>query len=715
MRFISSERLSNHSGAAAEREVWDRLKTAFGPEETGVGYRRYPIVDRTAGDFDREADFLLFLQSVGLVVIECKGYQIDQIRRIDGEKWVLQNTAQSSSAPHSQAFDHSNRVRQHFIRESDLCDWRGNCVVSSNPLVALPNITREEWEARGFHEGPSAPPVLLADDLSPVALRERIESLPNAELLSDDEYETARAVLSGGQPISGERGPELVDETSKGGLYETVDKGLRRLDEKQEEIGLQIPDGPQRIRGIAGSGKTLLMAKKAAQMHAKHPDWNIVVTFQTQSLYEAVTESVRRYYAFFSPDDPEPDWDRLEIMHGWGGKTKHGLYYRIAKEAGLSPINYSEAERRFSRGEYGLFHSCCETALDEGRIQESYDAILIDEAQDFDPGFYKLCYEALKPPKRLIWAYDEAQNLQTLTVPRAEEVFGTDEDGDPRVDLSGAYEGGIQKSQVMRKAYRTPRSVLMLAHTLGMGLLRDGGAVQAITNKDGWDDIGYDVLSGDFRKHGEPIELTRPAEHSPHPLHDEADASPFVRFDSFDRKHDEITDVADRIAADVTEGGLDPEQVMVVTLGSYGTSTRTGERLAASLDARDVDANLVWDGDRDVFAEEGAVTISRINRAKGNQAAMVYVVGVEHVEDESRRQDLIQRRNEAFVAITRTEAWCTITGTGESEPIFEEIETLREQVSGSNPVVRFPAPHPDDLEREMEDDTGATTIDQFAD
>lgn len=715
MQFISSEHRSSHSGAAAEREVWDRLKSAFGPDETGIGYRRYPIVDRTAGEFDREADFLLFLKSSGLVVIECKGYELDHIQRIEGEKWVLRNTSQPSSAPHSQAFDHGMRVQRHFLKESDLCDQRGNCTVPVNTLVALPNITREEWETREFHNGPSAPRVLLADDLSPAALREQIRSLPHAESLSDEEYGTARAVLSGGQPISGERGPELKDDASKGGLYETVDKGLERLDEKQEKIGFQIPNGPQRIRGIAGSGKTLLMAKKAAQIHAKRPDWNIALTFQTRSLYENVTENVRRYYAFFSPDDPEPDWNRLEILHGWGGHGKHGLYYKVAKAAGESPINYGEAERRFTREDGNLLHSCCQELLEDGQIQESYDAILIDEAQDFDPGFYKLCYEALRPPKRLIWAYDEAQNLQTLTVPTAEEIFGTDEAGDPLVDLSGRYEGGVQKSQIMRKAYRTPRSVLMLAHTLGMGLVREDGAVQAITNKEGWEDIGYKVKSGDFRKHGEPIELTRPAEHSPHPLADEADARPFLRFKSFARKHEEVEHVADRVVADVTDGGLTPEDVMVVTLGEVGASRGAGEDLAEELESRDIDANLVWNGDKDVFAEEGAVTISRINRAKGNQAAMVYVLGVEQVEDENRRQDLIQRRNEAFVAITRTEAWCTITGTGENETIFAEIETLRKQASGSDPIVTFPAPHPDDLEREMDEDTTATTIDQFAD
>ncbi|WP_162224650.1 NERD domain-containing protein [Halorussus amylolyticus] len=713
MKFISSGHQADHSGADAEREVWKRLKSAFGPDDVGVAYHRYPIVDRTAGEFDREMDFLLFLRDAGAVVVECKGYQIDHVRAIEGDKWLLRGISQSSAAPYSQARDQGFKLLSHFTKEPSLMDDRANHKVSMNPVVALPNISREEWEARGFHEGPSSPPVLLADDLSPTALRDRIRELPGSKL-TNGEYETARAVLSGGQPISGDRSPKLKDGSTKGGLYERVEKGLNKLDEKQEEVGLQIPDGPQQIRGIAGSGKTVLMAKKAARMHAAHPDWDIALTFQTRSLYDTITEKVRRYYAFFTSGDAEPDWDRFHVLHGWGGKQRHGLYYRIAQEAGVTPRTYYDAKGKFDETDGNLLHSCCLEVLESGTVQESYDAILIDEAQDFDPGFYKLCRAALRPPKRLVWAYDEAQNLQTLTAPSPTNVFGTDEAGDPVVDLSGAYEGGVQKSRIMRKAYRTPRSVLMLAHVLGMGLVRDGGAVQAITTKEGWENVGYEVRSGDFRKYGEPVELARPTEHSPHPLGDVDAATPFVRFESFDDENAEIEWVADQVAADVLDRDLAPEDVLVVTLGAYHRSKQAGESLAEELEARDVDPNLVWEGNKDVFAEPGAVTVSRINRAKGNQAAMVYVLGVEHVEDDSRRADLVQRRNEAFVGVTRTEAWCTMTGVGD-EPIFEEIEDIVRQVSWFDPGVTFPAPHPDDLEREMDDGSEATTIDQFAD
>ena len=51
------------------------------------------------------------------------------------------------------------------------------------------------------------------------------------------------------------------------------------MDEWQKKATLEVPDGPQRIRGLAGTGKTIVLALKAAYLHTQHPEWNILVTF----------------------------------------------------------------------------------------------------------------------------------------------------------------------------------------------------------------------------------------------------------------------------------------------------------------------------------------------------------------------------------------------------------------------------------------------------
>ncbi len=713
VKFVSAEYDAAAAGVDAELTVWDRLKGCFTPEDVGVCYYRYPIVDQQNDDLDREADFVVLHRRYGLVVIECKGYRIDHIESIEGSRWSLRGTTQEYAAPYSQARDHGFRLRSPMMREPTLVDERGNCHITMTPLVALPNVGREEWVERGFDDLPSAPRVLLRDDLTKSSLREAFESLPGDTELTAEQYVDARAVLGGGQAISGERGPVLADGDTKAGLYETVEKGLKRLDERQEEIGVQIPDGPQQIRGIAGSGKTALVARKAAAMHAKHPDWKIAITFNTRSLYQTIRDSVRRFYADFGGD--EPDWERLEVLHGWGGKSEHGMYYRIAQDAGVSPHHVGSAKDAFDADGPGeLLEACCRELVAEAPIQERYDAILIDEAQDMEPAFYEMCYRALKPPKRLIWAYDEAQNLTSLSAPSPKRIFGTDDDGEPAVDLSGSYPGGIQKSQIMRKSYRTPRSVLMLAHVFGMGLTSDRGAVQAITTQEGWEDIGYEVLEGDFRRVGEPVSIRRPAEHSPHPLSENPEAKPFVTFDAFDGKDAELRAVADAVAEDVLEHGIAADNVLVIPLGSPREARSTGAELAGLLADRGLEANLVWKGNKSVFAKPGEVTVSGINRAKGNEAASVYLSNLEYLDDPYWHDTRVRPRNEAFVGITRTRAWCRITGTGDHPALFEEIDRLVADVTAADPTVTFPAPDPTELENEIGDDeTIATTIDQF--
>ena len=55
-----------------------------------------------------------------------------------------------------------------------------------------------------------------------------------------------------------------------------------------------------------------------------------------------------------------------------------------------------------------------------------YDAILVDEAQDFSPNFLLLCYEYLKEPKRLVYAYDELQISNNTPAPLTQPVFTLD-------------------------------------------------------------------------------------------------------------------------------------------------------------------------------------------------------------------------------------------------------------------------------------------------
>jgi superfamily I DNA and RNA helicase len=94
---------------------------------------------------------------------------------------------------------------------------------------------------------------------------------------------------------------------------------------------------------------------------------------------------------------------------------------------------------------------CAELLNNDDELPELFDAILIDEAQDFHFDFYKLCYAILREPKRLVWAYDEVQSLESLSIPTTADIFGTNPDGSLLVDLEGTYpesEGEVEKDMI---------------------------------------------------------------------------------------------------------------------------------------------------------------------------------------------------------------------------------------------------------------------------
>ncbi len=707
MEFMPTTADTDAAGAEAELEVWERLKQVFDAHENGIAYHQYPIVDKGGDKFDHEPDIVILHQELGLLVIEVKGYQSRHIDRIEGHTWHLRNMSHSRSTPHQQARNQALFLRRFFTSEPALSDLDG-CRVPANTFVALPNITRTEWEGRGFN-GPAAPRTLLSDDLTPVALRDALEKVRTFDPLTDDEYDAARDVLSCGQPISGDRTDPPTNPTSKGELYERVTNGLRGLDQQQQEIGMLVPPGPQQIRGIAGSGKTVLLAMKAARTHQRHPEMDIAITFQTKSLYEQLTTLVERFYQRFAND--QPNWEKLSVLHAWGGQESgEGVYYNLATAAGRNPRTWHGASNAFPDRE-DVFDACCEELLNEAAIPQLYDAIFIDEAQDFGPNFFTLCLDALDENQRLVWAYDEAQSLSNLTAPSPINIFGTTENGEPVLDLRGSYTRGVQKSHIMRQAYRSPRSVLMAGHALGMGLKSTNGPIQTITRSDGWDALGYDV-EGDFREIGKEATIRRPSEYSPHPLHEVREAKPFVQVESFPTKMAELEWVAKQINQDI-ESGLQPEQILVIVPGSRHRDIGH-VLLRDQLEQHDRNVNCVWLDDPKVFATDGEVTVSGIHRAKGNEAASVYFVGLENIQDPAYRDSAVHRRNEAFVGITRSRTWCTITGVeSDGVTILNEAKQVAAAVSRPSPEITFEIPDPTKLDHELEEDSNLETPELF--
>lgn len=722
--FLETEAIKL-SGGRAEQEVWQAVKAAFAGREC-FGYWRYPVFSKT-GETRKEPDILLVDRELGLVVIEVKGIKLHNLERVHGHRWQYRDFYEPYGFPYQQA-------------ENQLYQLLGYCDAEpllrrrmrARALVALPYVTREEWEGRGLDRLPSSPPVLFRDDLKRVA--EAVAETPpvqSGSLLDEAAWELLQLVVAGTVLFRKGLPPDKPLRGRAEAVYQAREH-LHRLDVQQEQIGKQVPPGPQRIRGIAGSGKTVLICQKAALMHLKHPDWDIAVVFFTQSLYDAyqrgIDQWVRRYTGGSQSYDPQNS--RVKVLHAWGSRNKPGLYRLLAQKHGVPFITVGhipEAERGSPLQNYAWALRHLLTTLKERgqKIQPMFDAILVDEGQDlvFDKEyrfegkqpFYWLAYQSLRPVRaaqegllepdpterpdlrRLIWAYDEAQSLDSLLIPTARELFG-EELGDL---VSGQYLGSIKRSEVMHRCYRTPEPILVAAHALGMGLLRPEGMLAGITTQEGWRSIGYEV-EGQFIP-GREVILTRPRENTPNPVPDLWPGR-VLTFSAHDSRFSEAEALAEHLKHDLAEGFSPSRDLLVVLLAPPHRWNAVAQLLGRSLNARGIDfyvpaatgINSLEKGeDPSRFWQEGAVTLTPVARAKGNEAEVVYVAGLDYTAE---REGDLEARNALFVALTRARAFAHLSGVGDP-PFFEEVR----QVLASGSSFRFTFRRP---KRELDDENG---------
>jgi hypothetical protein len=212
------------------------------------------------------------------------------------------------------------------------------------------------------------------------------------------------------------------------------------------------------VRGVAGSGKTLVLTQRARYLSAQHPSWDILVLTYNKSLAVILRASLKgiskikvthfdrlcsallkQSREWHSPSDPD-GWLKGHVEQ-WPIVAELSPAFVSAeikwiKEVGIrSRRAYSEAERK-GRGKglrrsarqqvYDVLEaydkwlaeqSTCDWAdvsylvakdIDSGAITPPvYDAVLIDEAQDFAPSWFNTIRRLLKPDSGLIFLADD--------------------------------------------------------------------------------------------------------------------------------------------------------------------------------------------------------------------------------------------------------------------------------------------------------------------
>ncbi|MBE9069980.1 ATP-binding domain-containing protein [Leptolyngbya cf. ectocarpi LEGE 11479] len=622
---VSSKRLAEYFEARADID--------------GSLYMGYPIIGTPQGGY--QIDALLISREHGVVIFNL-------IEGIESDIDIEEVQDESVTKIQSKLLQHKALTR------------RRKLMVDINVVTYAPAISHKPSISEDYY-------ILLNE--------EELTEFLNSQSWEHDEYfENLNSVIQAITSIRKRKQRNYVQhENSRGAKLSKLEDSIANLDRNQSAAVIETVEGVQRIRGLAGSGKTIVLALKVAYLHAKHPDWDIAVTFNTRSLKGQFKQLINTFTIEHTSE--EPDWGKVKVIHAWGSPSKDGIYYEFCKRHNVEYRDLNRAKKIASS--YGQeFDAVCEEALSKvSDFEQYYDAILIDEAQDFSKSFLKLCYEILKEPKRLVYAYDELQSLNKKVMESPESIFDKDSYGNPRVLLQNRPSEPKQDI-ILEKCYRNSRPILVSAHSLGFGIYREEGLVQMFEYSGLWRDIGYEVEEGDLEDNSD-VKLARSENTSPKFLEAHSSTDDLIMFKSFDSNEDQIEWLVNQIDINLKQDELKHDDIMVIHTNPL-TARKSLGVAREELFEKGINSSLAGvTTSPDDFFSENSIVFTSINRAKGNEAAMIYVINAQYCFSGF---ELARKRNILFTAMTRSKAWLRVIGYGENmKSLVSEYEKVKQE------------------------------------
>ena len=595
--------------------------------------------------------FTILSQETGLIFIKVFDYQEQQIDKIDDKYWQINGEKKVSKFKVFQNYVHKIKSR------------------IEDPL----NDFDDDIEIHIFYVFPYMLKPDLIDGYKPrktehIVLGNKMEfSFPNSSL-SDNDYCLLVSIIQNANIIN-KSTSSFVDEPAKN-MREAIvlnEQKISQFDREQLRASWTITEKSERIRGLAGSGKTVLLAMKAARLHYKYPNKKIAFVFYTKSLYNQATSLIRKYFNLIAEN--EPNWDNLKVLHSWGGATTgEGFYSYICKEIGMMPLRYSPATS---------FRDVCNDLLSNKNLYGIFDYVLVDEAQDFPLEFFLLVEKVLKEPKKVVIAYDELQTTNDISIPDFTTLFGVSE-GKPNIELDP------QHDYLLRKSYRNTLEVLVTAFSFGFGFY--GNLTQIIQDYVTWNALGFDV-DGEL-KEGNEITVTRPRENSPNSVLSFFVSEKPVQDYIFSNISETISAVIDKIEYLIKEQNILPEDILVIDIKM--NKEKTLSAIQAGLYAKEINSHIpgVVTDARDFF-KTGHVTLSTPRNAKGNEVPVVLLIGCENIYEKKNITEQRQARNFMFISMTRSKGWVYLYATGRVKTKFQdEIKRINRNI----PSIHFTYP-----------------------
>lgn len=172
--------------------------------------------------------------------------------------------------------------------------------------------------------------------------------------------------------------------------------------EPQKKLSISTSGAREKIKGVAGSGKTTVLAKRAVNSHKRHGCEVLILTFNL-TLKMFVKERINEVREDFS-------WGVFSIINYHSfismALNKYGIKIEIPDD--LKKLNNKDKITEYLENEY----YSNENVFDAEEITKKYKTILIDEIQDYKPEWIKIIRKFfLDTDGEMVLFGDEKQNI----------------------------------------------------------------------------------------------------------------------------------------------------------------------------------------------------------------------------------------------------------------------------------------------------------------
>jgi hypothetical protein len=433
-----------------ELRLAERLKDFL--EDNAVVWHNLPV-----GPRGRHPDFIVIHPDHGLLVLEVKDWRLDTLLTANKNEVELltERGPVRVQSPFEQVRGYLFEVVRAIERDPPLVfppghALKGRPIVPFGFGVVFTHITRRQFEGTDLAEVFPAERCVFRDEMTegadPEAFRARLWAMVTRRIgapLTLPQFDRLRALLF---PEVRIRQIALPMDAPEPAADAAADRVLAVMDLHQEQLARSLGDGHRIVRGVAGSGKSLILAFRAEYL-ARAATKPVLVLCYANGIAGRIEAAM----------EERGVGERVQVS------TFHAWCFRMLRTYGIAAPDEAEFPDYAAR----LAESVRRVgaAVEKGQIPGGqYEAVLIDEAHDFEPQWLALAAKIVDPDKRsLLVVYDDAQAIYAGRKRPVWSHLGIDARG---------------KTTVLKINYRNTSQILSLARRFAADVLGAPG-VQA--------------------------------------------------------------------------------------------------------------------------------------------------------------------------------------------------------------------------------------------